>query len=42
MSRVELVVPDIGNFTDVSVVDVMVKPGDAIVVDAPLVTLETD
>jgi len=42
VSRVELVVPDIGNFTDVSVVDVMVKPGDAIVVDAPLVTLETD
>jgi len=42
VSRVELVVPDIGNFADVSVVDVMVKPGDAIAVDSPLVTLETD
>jgi len=39
---VELTVPDIGNFTDVDVVDVMVKPGDLIEVDAPLVTLETD
>src|SRR5205807_2702044 len=42
VSRVEVVIPDIGNFTDVSVVDVMVKPGDAIAVDSPLVTLETD
>jgi dihydrolipoamide dehydrogenase len=39
---VELTVPDIGNFTDVDVVDVLVKPGDLIEVDAPLVTLETD
>jgi dihydrolipoamide dehydrogenase len=39
---VELTIPDIGNFTDVDVVDVLVKPGDQIEVDAPLVTLETD
>ena len=39
---VELTVPDIGNFTDVDVVDVLVKPGDLVEVDAPLVTLETD
>src|SRR5262249_45426071 len=39
---VELTVPDIGSFTDVDVVDVLVKPGDVIEVDAPLVTLETD
>jgi len=39
---VELTIPDIGNFTDVDVVDVLVKPGDLIEVDAPLVTLETD
>jgi dihydrolipoamide dehydrogenase len=39
---VELTVPDIGNFTDVDVVDVLVKPGDVIELDAPLVTLETD
>jgi dihydrolipoamide dehydrogenase len=39
---VDLTVPDIGNFSDVDVVDVLVKPGDTIEVDAPLVTLETD
>ena len=42
MSRVDLVVPDIGNFADILVVDVLVKKGDAIELDAPLVTLETD
>ena len=42
MSRVDLIVPDLGNFNDVSVVDVLVKAGDTIEVDAPLVTLETD
>jgi dihydrolipoamide dehydrogenase len=42
VSRVDLVVPDLGNFHDVSVVDVLVKAGDSIEVDAPLVTLETD
>ena len=42
MSRVDLTIPDIGNFTDVSVVDVLVKPGDVVQIDAPLVTLETD
>ena len=38
----DLTIPDIGNFSDVDVVDVLVKPGDVIEVDAPLVTLETD
>ena len=42
MSRIDLVVPDIGNFADILVVDVLVKKGDSIEVDAPLVTLETD
>src|SRR5579863_6881497 len=42
MSRIDLIVPDIGNAHDVEVVDVLVKPGDVIEVDAPLVTLETD
>jgi pyruvate dehydrogenase E2 component (dihydrolipoamide acetyltransferase) len=31
-----------GNFKDVAVIDVLVKPGDAIEVDGPLVTLETE
>ena len=42
MSRVDLVVPDLGNFADILVVDVLVKKGDTIEVDSPLVTLETD
>jgi dihydrolipoamide dehydrogenase len=42
VSRIDLTVPDIGNFADILVVDVLVKPGDTIEVDAPLVTLETD
>ena len=39
---VELTIPDIGNFTDVDVVDVLVKAGDLVEIDTPLVTLETD
>ena len=42
MSRVELTVPDLGSFSDVDIVDVLVKPGDVVAVDTPLVTLETD
>ena len=42
MSQLDLTVPDIGNFEDILVVDVLVKKGDTIEVDAPLVTLETD
>ena len=42
MSRVDLTIPDIGNFSDVAVVDVLVKTGDVVAVDTPLVTLETD
>ena len=42
MSTIDLVVPDIGNFDAVPVVDVLVKVGDAIDVETPLITLETD
>jgi len=42
MSSVEIRVPDMGNFDSVSVIDVLVKPGDVIDIDTPLVTLETD
>src|SRR5437868_2451955 len=41
-SLVEVRVPDMGNFKDVAVIDVLVKPGDAVVIDSPLVTLESD
>jgi len=41
-SLVEVRVPDMGNFKDVAVIDVLVKPGDTIAIDTPLVTLESD
>ncbi len=39
---VEIKVPDIGDFTDVPIIDVMVKAGDRIGVEDALVTLESD
>jgi dihydrolipoamide dehydrogenase len=39
---VKVEVPDIGDFKDVPVIDVLVKVGDAIKTEAPLVTLESD
>ena len=39
---VDIKVPDIGDFKDVEVVEVMVKPGDKIGVDDPLVAIESD
>ncbi len=35
-------VPDIGEFSDVEIVEVMVAPGDTVAVDDSLITLETD
>ena len=35
-------VPDIGDFSDVPVIDVLVAPGDRVGVETPLVTLESD
>ena len=42
MSRLELQVPDLGNFSEVAVVEVLVKVGQRIGLDTPLLTLETD
>jgi dihydrolipoamide dehydrogenase len=42
MSTIDLVVPDIGNFDAVPVVDVLVKVGDSVELETPLITLETD
>ena len=42
MSKIDLVVPDLGNFDEVAIVDVLIKVGDKIDVDTPLGTLETD
>jgi dihydrolipoamide dehydrogenase len=38
----ELACPDIGDFKDVLVIEVQVKPGDVVARDAPIATLETD
>jgi pyruvate dehydrogenase E2 component (dihydrolipoamide acetyltransferase) len=40
--EVEVRVPDMGDFKDVTVIDVLIKPGDTIEAEAPLVTLETE
>jgi len=42
VSKIDLVVPDLGNFDEVSVIEVLIKPGDQVEVDTPLITLETD
>jgi pyruvate dehydrogenase E2 component (dihydrolipoamide acetyltransferase) len=40
--EMEVTVPDIGDFTDVPVIDVLVKIGDTVQKEAPLVTLESE
>jgi pyruvate dehydrogenase E2 component (dihydrolipoamide acetyltransferase) len=42
MSIVEVKVPDIGDFKEVEVIELMVKPGDTIKVDQSLITVESD
>jgi pyruvate dehydrogenase E2 component (dihydrolipoamide acetyltransferase) len=42
MSTMEVTVPDIGDFTDVPIVSVMVKPGDKVAEEDPLIELESD
>ena len=38
----QLTVPDLGDFADVEVIEILVSPGDTVAVEDPLVTLETD
>ena len=42
MAIKDVTIPDIGDFTDVPVIEIHVKPGDAVALDDPLVTLESD
>jgi pyruvate dehydrogenase E2 component (dihydrolipoamide acetyltransferase) len=42
VAAIEVKVPDIGDFKDVPVIEVLVKPGDAVKKDDSLVTLESD
>ncbi|MEY3338747.1 MAG: dihydrolipoyl dehydrogenase [Pseudomonadota bacterium] len=42
MKIIDIAVPDLGNFAEVPVIDVLVKAGDVVEAEAPLITLETD
>lgn len=38
----KVLIPDIGDFKDVPIIDILVKPGDAVSVEDSLITLESD
>jgi dihydrolipoamide dehydrogenase len=42
MAAIEVKVPDIGDFKDVAVIEVLVKPGDTIAAEQSLITVESD
>ena len=42
MSVLEVKVPDIGDYRDVPITEVLVKPGDSVAAEDPLITLESD
>ena len=42
MASIEVRVPDLGTFKDVAVIELLVKPGDQIEIDASIATLETE
>src|SRR2546423_14183044 len=39
---IEVKVPDIGDFKDVPIIEVLVQPGDRVKAEDPLITLESD
>jgi len=42
MAEIQVKVPDIGDFKDVAVIELLVKPGDTVAVEQSLVTVESD
>ena len=40
MAVIEVKVPDIGDFDEVSVIEVLVKPGDSVKAEQSLITVE--
>src|SRR3954469_17829042 len=42
MSAIDVRIPDIGDFSDIPVIEVLVKEGDSVAIDDSLVTLESD
>ncbi|OZB44724.1 MAG: hypothetical protein B7X31_11200, partial [Thiomonas sp. 13-66-29] len=41
MAVVDVKVPDIGDFKEVEVIEILVKPGDVVAVEQSLVTVES-
>ena len=42
MALIDIKVPDIGDFKDVAIIELLVKPGDTIKVEQSLLTVESD
>ena len=42
MAKIDVKVPDIGDFNDVPVIEVLVKPGDVVKAEQSLISLESD
>ena len=42
MAKIEVKVPDIGDFKNVPIIEILVKPGDSVTAEQPLLTLESD
>jgi len=42
MAKIEIKVPDIGDFKEVEVIEVLVKPGDRVAQEQSLITVESD
>ena len=42
MAKIEIKVPDIGDFKNVPIVEILVKPGDAVTTEQSLITIESD
>tara|TARA_Y100001936_G_scaffold94253_2_gene92778 strand:+ start:11608 stop:13362 length:1755 start_codon:yes stop_codon:yes gene_type:complete len=39
---IEIKVPDVGDFKDIPIIEILVQPGDSVEKETPLITLETD
>jgi len=42
MAQIEIKVPDIGDFKEVAVIELLVKPGDTVAAEQSLITVESD
>jgi dihydrolipoamide dehydrogenase len=42
MALIDVMVPDIGDFKDVGVIEILVKPGDTVAAEQSLITVESD